>query len=187
MKSIQEMTQAEAGAFVQSHLREKGILVVLSDGASVAIYTNGKYVSQDLDLINVYSVNRRAIRQAMNEIGFNEDGRYFKHPNSQFIVEFPPGPLTVGEEPVKQVDEIRLATGILRIISPTDCVKDRLAAYYTSHGHELRFFQNFANAKCRADWQSAYRYTKHGAWSAGGFKIKERSLCTLSVYHWGDQ
>jgi hypothetical protein len=28
------------------------------------------------------------------------------------------------------VDEIRLSTGILRIISPTDCVKDRLAAYY---------------------------------------------------------
>jgi hypothetical protein len=32
-----------------------------------------------------------------------------------------------------------------------------------------------------------YRYTKYGAWSAGGFKIKERSLCPLSVYHWGDQ
>ncbi len=29
-----------------------------------------------------------------------------------------------------QVDEITLPTGILRIISPTDCVKDRLAAYY---------------------------------------------------------
>ena len=45
-------------------------------------------------------------------------------------VEFPPGPLAIGEEPIKQVDEIRLSTGILRIISPTDCVKDRLAAYY---------------------------------------------------------
>jgi hypothetical protein len=130
MKSIQEMTQAEVGAFVQSHLREKGIQVVLSGGASVAIYTNGKYVSQDIDLINVYSANRRAIRQAMKEIGFNEEGRYFKHPDSRFIIEFPPGPLTVGEEPVRQVDEIKFATGILRIISPTDCVKDRLAAYY---------------------------------------------------------
>jgi len=130
MKSIQEMTQAEVGTFVQSHLREKGIQVVLSGGATVAIYTNGKYVSQDLDLINVYSANRRAIRQVMKEIGFNEEGRYFRHPDSRFIVEFPPGPLTVGEEPVKKVDEIELATGILRIISPTDCVKDRLAAYY---------------------------------------------------------
>jgi hypothetical protein len=33
-------------------------------------------------------------------------------------------------EPVKVVREIRLSTGILRVISPTDCVKDRLAAFY---------------------------------------------------------
>jgi hypothetical protein len=36
----------------------------------------------------------------------------------------------VGGEPVKSIEEIRYATGILRVISPTDCVKDRLAAYY---------------------------------------------------------
>jgi hypothetical protein len=45
-------------------------------------------------------------------------------------VEFPPGPLTVGDESVKQVDEIKMSTGVLRVISPTDCVKDRLSAYY---------------------------------------------------------
>jgi len=36
----------------------------------------------------------------------------------------------LGAEPVKYIEEIRFATGILRVISPTDCVKDRLAAYY---------------------------------------------------------
>jgi len=64
----------------------------------------------------------------MQEIGFHERGRYFKHPESQFIIEFPVGPLAVGSEPVKQIDEIRFSTGVLRLISPTDCVKDRLAA-----------------------------------------------------------
>ena len=33
MKSIREMTQAELVAFVQSHLSERGINVVLSGGA----------------------------------------------------------------------------------------------------------------------------------------------------------
>jgi hypothetical protein len=66
----------------------------------------------------------------MSEIGFREEGRYFMHPDSEFMVEFPPGPLTVGAEPVRQVDEVRLSTGILSIVSPTDCVKDRLAAFY---------------------------------------------------------
>lgn len=89
-----------------------------------------KYVSKDLDLINVYGVNRRKIRDSMTSLGFYEEGRYFRHADSQFFVEFPPGPLSIGEEPVKQIVEKKLSTGILKVISPTDCVKDRLAGYY---------------------------------------------------------
>jgi hypothetical protein len=130
VKSIRRMTQAELGAFVQTHLRTSGIEVVLSGGAGVTLYSRGKYVSKDLDLVNIYSRDRKTIRFCMMEIGFREHGRYFKHPDSDFIIEFPPGPLTVGTEPVKDVREIVLSTGILRVISPTDCVKDRLAAFY---------------------------------------------------------
>lgn len=66
----------------------------------------------------------------MEKLGFNEHGRYFIHPETEFFVEFPKGPLSVGEEPVKQISEFDLATGRLRILSPTDCVKDRLCAFY---------------------------------------------------------
>jgi hypothetical protein len=130
MKSIGKMTQGEFGAFIQSQLRKKEIEVVLSGGAAVAIYSNHKYVSKDLDLVNVYGVNRRKIREVMIATGFYEEGRYFRHPDSQFFVEFPPGPLAIGQESVKQTVEKKLSTGTLKIISPTDCVKDRLAAYY---------------------------------------------------------
>jgi hypothetical protein len=130
VKSISKMTQGELGAFIQSSFREKGIEVILSGGAAVAIHSSNKYVSKDLDLINVYGVNRRKIRDAMTALGFYEEGRYFRHADSQFFVEFPPGPLSIGEEPVKQIVEKKLSTGILKVISPTDCVKDRLAAYY---------------------------------------------------------
>ena len=84
----------------------------------------------DLDLVNHRFAKRREIREAMRAIGFREEGRHFTHPETDFFVEFPAGPLAVGEEPVKQIDEIALDTGILRLISATDCVKDRLAAYY---------------------------------------------------------
>jgi hypothetical protein len=40
MKSVGKMTQSELGAFVQSQLREKGIEVILSDGAPVTSYSN---------------------------------------------------------------------------------------------------------------------------------------------------
>lgn len=130
MKHVSRMTQAEVGAFVQNHLSKRGIEVVLSGGATVAIYSRNSYVSKDVDLVNVYSARASAIKAAMEEIGFREEGRYFKHPDSDVLVEFPPGPLAVGSEPVKAVDEMVYATGTLKVISPTDCVKDRLASYY---------------------------------------------------------
>jgi hypothetical protein len=130
MKSISKMTQAELAAYVQSHLWGKGITVVLSGGASVSIYTANKYVSADIDLIEVYSVDRNKLKAAMEEIGFHEKARYFVHPDTKHVIEFPAGPLSVGEESITKVREIKFTTGILRVILPTDCVKDRLAGYY---------------------------------------------------------
>ena len=122
------MTQGEVAALVQSHLSKRGIEVILSGGAAVAIYSGNAYVSKDVDRVNIYSARGGAIKAATEEMGFREEGRYFKHPDSEVFVEFPSGPLAVGAEPVKTVDEIMLATGTLKIISPTDCVKDRLAS-----------------------------------------------------------
>jgi hypothetical protein len=130
MKSIRRMTQAELAAYVQSHLETKGITVVLSGGAAVAIYTVNKYVSADIDLVDVYNTGRKKINAAMIEIGFSEKNRYFIHPETKHMVEFPPGPLSVGDEPVKNVNKVKFSTGLLRVISATDCVRDRLAAYY---------------------------------------------------------
>jgi hypothetical protein len=130
MKLVRRMTQAQLGAFIQSHLRTKGIEVVLAGGAAVAMYSNNKYVSKDLDLINIYGVSRQKLRDAMLEVEFYEEGKYFRHPDSQFFVEFPPGPLAIGQEPVREIIERKFSTGTLKVISPTDCVKDRLAAYY---------------------------------------------------------
>ena len=130
MKKIRNMTLAELAAYVQTHLRADGIEVVLSGGATVSFYSGNKYVSKDVDLINVRFAKRSKVRETMEKMGFQEKGRYFSHPDSKFFVEFPDGPLSVGEEPVKEINEIELSTGMLRIISPTDCVKDRLCAFY---------------------------------------------------------
>lgn len=124
------MTQIEVAAYVQTALEEHGIQVVLSGGAAVSFFCDNRYTSADIDLVNKYMVKRAVIQAVMDDIGFSEIGRYFKHPESPFIVEFPPGPLTVGVEPVKEIQDVALDTGTLRVISPTDCVKDRLAAYY---------------------------------------------------------
>ena len=103
---------------------------MLSGGSAVSFYSSDKYVSKDLDLINTHFAKRSKIKAAMERLGFQEQGRYFINPETNFLIEFPDGPLSVGEEPVKVVSEFELATGTLRVVSPTDCVKDRLCAFY---------------------------------------------------------
>jgi hypothetical protein len=170
VKPIGEMSQPEIGAYIHTHLRNRGIDVVLSGGAAVGIYSAGKYVSQDLDLVRGYAASLRAIAAAMGEIGFKEaDGRYFKHPDTKHFVEFPPGPLTVGEEPVRQVDEIVLSTGTLRVISPTDCVKDRLAAYYHFGDRQALTQASMVASQNQVDIKEIRRWSK-GEGQPGKFK-----------------
>jgi len=69
------MTQAELAAYVESHLEKKGIEVVLSGGACVAIHSQGQYVSMDVDLINVHGTPRGKLRQAMEELGLKRRPR----------------------------------------------------------------------------------------------------------------
>ena len=130
MKPVKEMTVGELGAFVCSCLEDSGIRVTLTGGACVSIYSDNKYQSMDLAFIEEVPVTRRKLKKILAEIGFTEENRYFRHPQAEFFLEFPPGPLSVGEEPIGEVVTMQFPTGQLRLISPTDCVKDRLSAFY---------------------------------------------------------
>ena len=130
MKKIGKMSHAELAALIQTKLREKSIDVVLSGGGAVTIYTTSKYVTHDLDLVIMGITKREEIRKVMEKLGFQYVGRHFEHPETKLLVEFPPGPLSIGGESVGKINEMNLATGILRVLSPTDSVKDRLSAYY---------------------------------------------------------
>ena len=130
MKSVGEMSQGELAAYIDTHLRERGIQVVLSGGACVAIYSENKYISKGLDFIARFALDHKRVEAAMQEIGFHRQGRYYHHPGTSFYVEFMSGPPSVGEDPIGEILELDMSTGTLRIISPTDAVKDRLAAFY---------------------------------------------------------
>jgi hypothetical protein len=90
----------------------------------------------DLDFIDTRFATQREIKEAMSAIGFTPENRYFKHPEIEVLVEFPSGPPAVGKEPIGSINKIEFSTGVLWMLSPTDCVKDRLAAYY--HWNDLQ-------------------------------------------------
>ena len=124
------MSVEELAGLVCETLANAGITTTLTGGACVAIWSEGKYVSRDLDFVEEGPVPRRQVKDALAKIGFNEKDRYFIHPETKLFVEFPTGPLTVGDERVRQVETRDTAAGRLRLLSPTDCVKDRLAAFF---------------------------------------------------------
>jgi len=142
MKPINEMSAGELAAFVASHLKQSGIEVVLSGGACVTIWSEGLYVSADLDLIGDGTTPRSSLRKALAEIGFVEQGRQFVHPDARFFVDCPSGPVALGREAPKEIRTIEFATGSLRLLSPTDCVKDRLLAWY--HWHDRQSLEQAA-------------------------------------------
>jgi len=124
------MTIAELAAYVCSHLKDHDINCVLTGGACITIYTNNKYQSFDIDFIDNDFTPQKKLKEVMEKIEFYELNRYFKNADSEYIIEFPTGPLSIGSQKVRTVDKMEFDTGILNIISPTDSVKDRLAAYF---------------------------------------------------------
>lgn len=96
----------------------------------MAIYTDGMYRSGDLDLVPD-ELGRSRLPEALGEIGFKlSKSRYFKHPEcTHLFLEFPRGPVEIGEQFPIIPAEIEVEGRTIRLLSPTDCVKDRLAGY----------------------------------------------------------
>ncbi|MGB5505210.1 MAG: hypothetical protein WBM70_00840 [Sulfurovum sp.] len=130
MKSIKDMSMEELAGYVCSQLEKEGIKTVLSGGSCVEIYSQGKYTSDDIDLIDRFNGGHTKIKNVMVQLGFKEHNRYFVHEDTRYFIEFPRGPLGVGDAPITEIASRENETGILRLLTPNDCIKDRLAAYY---------------------------------------------------------
>jgi hypothetical protein len=123
---------AELAAVVSEALESAGLDAVLSGGSVVTIYSDNEYESFDLDFVTTERMNR--IEDAMASIGYQRaSGRHFEHPSSRYLVEFPAGPLSVGDEVLRDTGRVTTLVGTIRLLTPTQCVMDRLASYYHWH------------------------------------------------------
>lgn len=127
-----ETTLQALAAIVSQTLEAAGIQATLSGGSAVSVYAMNEYESDDLDFVT--SGSQAALETALAPLGFlrSVNRRQFEHPEIGWLVEFPPGPLAFGDTLVLHEDVPVLETpfGPLRIITPTQSVLDRLAAYY---------------------------------------------------------
>lgn len=132
MAITRETTLEELAAAVSQALEAAGIEATLSGGSAVSLHGMNEYESDDLDFVT--SHGQVALRDAIEPLGFvpSVNRRQFEHPEVDWLVEFPPGPLAFGDMVVahEDVPELETRFGPLRVISPTLSVLDRLAAYY---------------------------------------------------------
>jgi hypothetical protein len=65
----------------------------------------------------------------MERLGFRMVGNRAGPPDTSWYVQFCAPPLSVGHQPVHPIER-RTAAGTLELLSPTDCVLDRLMKYF---------------------------------------------------------
>lgn len=129
MKITKASTIKEIAALVSQALNDKGLSAVLSGGAVVSIYTDNKYESKDLDFVTAEQI--RDLESVLLALGFQKvNGRHFSHSQTEYYVEFPSSPLALGDELVQSWDELKTKAGTIQILTPTQCVMDRLAGFY---------------------------------------------------------
>jgi hypothetical protein len=116
-------------AQVSQALTNAGITAVLTGGGAVSVYSANKYQSHDIDFVTAAS--RRELSSVMAGLGFVQGaGRHFEHPRTKLVIEFVAWPVTVGDEVVRKWASVRTTAGTLQILTPSQCIKDRLAAFY---------------------------------------------------------
>ena len=132
MSDLSKLSIIEIAALICESLKKEGLQVTLSGGACAEIYSSSKYVTGDLDFIVNYlwPENDKIIERVMSSIGFKRSGRIFINRTIDYSVEFPPGPLSIGEQYQIAPVELKLKNGNLLLLSPTDSVKDRLTGYF---------------------------------------------------------
>ncbi len=153
----------ELAAYICTALEKNGIDTVLSGGCCVELYSHGRYTSDDIDLIDRFNGGHRKIKEVMASLGFKEYKmkRYFTHKDTALFVEFPRGPLGVGDAPVAEVAQRITDTGTLKLLTPTDCIKDRLSAYYHWDDRQSLEQATWVAQKNQFDLDSIKRWSKN--------------------------
>ena len=154
-------SEAEMWQYVAAHLASQGISTVLVGGAAAAVHSHGAYRSGDIDLlIDSFPLpTDDQLKKTMERIGFVSKGRHYRHPKCQHLfVEFVSGTLHIGKDYRIEPEDCNVGTVVVRRLSATDSVKDRLTSYVYFKAREC-LDQAVLIAKAnKINWRSVQRW-----------------------------
>ncbi len=119
----------DVACIVCTALDRIGITAVLTGGSAATFYAPSSYQSFDIDFVITFRGEKSKGSSVLRELGFQQVADYYKHEDCVFPLEFPPGPLMIGNDFVTKWSTKSKNDNILHVLDPTDCCRDRLAAY----------------------------------------------------------
>jgi len=125
VKIDEHTTRSQLAAIVSKVLRTQTSEPVLVGGSVVALYTGELFTSDDLDFVNWRPL--REVQRALEPLGFKVRLNTAVHPRARYYVQFVGSPVMVGNKYVPRPSRRKTAAGSFRLLSPLDCVLDRLA------------------------------------------------------------
>ncbi|MCC6337218.1 MAG: hypothetical protein IT380_24890 [Myxococcales bacterium] len=118
---------ADVAFAVCTALERNGYRAVLTGGSAATYYAPDAYQSGDLDFVLTLRGTRG--EAALTSLGFVRKGDFYRHPGTHFLLEFPNGPLAVGEDLIQSWSTDHRGDEVLYVLSPTDSCRDRLASF----------------------------------------------------------
>lgn len=153
-----KMSIKELACFINENLKASGIDAILVGGACVTIYSQNRYQSYDLDFVAYEELS--LIEKVLGKLGFKRKGRSFAHEDCSYLIDFVNPPIAIGNEPIQQFEILQTPMGTLQLLTPTDCVKDRLSSFF--HWNDMQAFEQallVAN-DCTIDLNDIKRWAK---------------------------
>jgi hypothetical protein len=93
---------------------------VLTGGSAATYYAPAAYQSGDADFIIKFSMDGPRAADAIRNLGYREAGGTYSRDTNLFTLEFPPGPLAIGDDLVRSHESVQCGDEILHVLSRTD-------------------------------------------------------------------
>ena len=158
-KKFKGLIISQVAALLSSHLAGYGCDPVLTGRACAAIYAGPSIKPTIIDFV-VREYNIDKVTQAMRDMGFHKVGhRTFASKGCIYEVFLSTHPITVGDDVVGEVKVMRTVKGPLKLLLPTDSVRQRLSMYYRWGDREALDDAVRVARRCKVDLKLVKRWS----------------------------
>lgn len=104
---------------------------MLTGGSAATVYAPQAYQSNDLDFVASFGHFKEEFDSILGFIGYSrETQRVYRNSVTPLSLEFPDDETMIGSDRVTEFATLQKEEMYLHILTPTDCIRDRLSSYF---------------------------------------------------------